>query len=354
MESFKNFIIDHIDRVLEYLKQNPLTIFVRRSVDAYMAAYALAAALGETTHVAVADWPPQRGVCVGFRCDGFYIAEGEAGVDDAKLAVEPTSLSHMVSLIILSLSPLERHVHKALYVGHYSWSVDVCERNCQVPKELAVGDERLAVVFPGLKRGVKRALSLSTLPIVPGVFGKAVEEDKRLEVMTRDEAISLLDWALGAVAAEGFHTAVLDKAVRPYSPTLNPADVAQRIEADLAGFVDKDVEDYALNLAEAFYNVVKRAREGVVTLRNPFYLHKIAPYLSYFAKSSQWAALRYETPSGSVVAVVPPHGLKGRLKAVAPLFAEVGQVFEFPTHLLLYVEAGRWGDFLKAYEKAKE
>ena len=95
MESFKNFIIDHIDRVLEYLKQNPLTIFVRRSVDAYMAAYALAAALGETTHVAVADWPPQRGVCVGFRCDGFYIAEGEAGVDDAKLAVEPTSLSHM-------------------------------------------------------------------------------------------------------------------------------------------------------------------------------------------------------------------------------------------------------------------
>jgi hypothetical protein len=351
---FRNFVIDHIDRVLEYLKQNPLTIYVRRSVDAYLAAYALAAALGETVHVSVVDWPPQRGVCVGFRCDGMYITEGEVGVDDSRYSSDFTSLSYYAAVIIQTLSPLEEHIHKALYVGHYAWSVDYCEYRCQFPREILKGDERLAVVFPFLESlPARKALSLSTLPVVPGVTGRQVEGGGFIASMTQEEVVSLLDWALGAVFNEGFHTAVLDKAVRPYSPTFKPADVAARLEADVAGFVDKDVETYVSNFAEVFYMVVKRVKEGVVPVQNPFYVYKIPPYLSHYLKLSDWVALRHETSRGSLVAVVAPPAQRAGLKKMAEALAEVGQTLLFPTHLVTYVESGKYVDFLQIYERGR-
>jgi hypothetical protein len=352
---FRNFVIDHVDRVLEYLKQNPLTIYTRRSVDAYLAAYALAAALGETVHVALVDWPPRDGVCVGFRCNGMYITESEVGVDDSKYSGEFNSLSYYAAVIIQTLSPLEEHVHKALYVGHYAWSVDYCEYKCQFPKEILRWDERLSVVFPFLDSlPAKKALSLSTLPVVPGVTGRQVEDAKPISSMTREEILSLLDWALGAVFNEGFHTAILDKAVRPYSPVVKPADVAARVEADVAGFVDKEIEVYVSNFAETFYTVLKRAKEGIVPVPNSFYVYKIPPYLSYYLKLSDWVALRHETPRGSVIAVVPPPGKRASLKKMAEALAEVGQTLQFPTHLVAYVEGGKYADFLKAYEKGRE
>lgn len=352
---FRNFVIDHIDRVLEYLKQNPLVIYVRRSVDAYLAAYALAAALGETVHVCVADWPPQRGVCVGFRCDGMYITEGEVGIDDSRYTSDFTSLSYYAAVIIQTLSPLEEHIHKALYVGHYAWSVDYCEYKCPVPKEISKGDERLAVVFPFLDTmPARRALSLSTLPVVPGVTGRQVEDGKLLASMTPEEVVSLLDWALGAVANEGFHTAILDKAIRPYSPAFKPVDVAVRLEADVAGFIDKEVDIYVSNFAESFYMVVKRVKENIVTLQNPFYVYKIPPYLSYYLKLNDWVALRHETSRGSLIAVVPPLSQRTRLKKVAEDFSTVGQTLIFPTHVVVYVESGKYADFLQIYERVKE
>jgi hypothetical protein len=352
---FRNFVIDHVDRVLEYLKQNPLTIYTRRSVDAYLAGYALAAALGETVHVALVDWPPRDGVCVGFRCNGMYITEGEVGVDDSRYSGEFNSLSYYAAVIIQTLSPLEEHIHKALYVGLYAWSVDYCEYKCQFPKEMSRWDERLSVVFPFLDSlPARKALSLSTLPVVPGVTGRQVEDAKLIDSMTREEVLSLLDWALGAVFNEGFHTAILDKAVRPYSPVVKPADIAARVEADVAGFVDKEIEVYVSNFAETFYTVLKRVKEGIVPVPNSFYVYKIPPYLSYYLKLSDWVALRHETPRGSVIAVVPPLGKRAGLKKMAEALAEVGQTLQFPTHLVAYVESGKYADFLKAYEKGRE
>lgn len=348
----KNFIIDNVDRFLEYLKQNPLVIYARRSVDAYLAAYALAAALGETAQVSVVDWPPQAGVCVGFRCEGMYITEWGVGVDDRSFDAGFTSMSHLASVLIQSLSPLEEQIHRSLYAGHYSWSVDYCEYGCPPPREILKGDERLAVAFPFLEKlPARRALSLSTLPIVPGVTGKPAEDSKLASAMGPDEALALLDWALGVVHSEGFHTAVLDKALRLYSPAFAPADFATRVEADLAGFVGRDVELYVQNLADAFYGVVKRGREGVVPVQNPFYVLKIPPYLSYYLRLSGWAALRYDAGRGHVVALVPPRGERDRLAKAAELLGEVGQVLRFPTHLVAYVERDKYADFLKIYEK---
>jgi hypothetical protein len=352
---FRNFVIDHIDRVLEYLKQNPLTIYARRSVDAYMAAYALAAALGETVHVAVVDWPPQGGVCVGFRCDGMYITESEVGIDESKYSGEFNSLSYYAAVIIQTLSPLEEYIHKALYVGHYAWSVDYCEYKCQFPREILKWDERLSVVFPFLDSlPARKALSLSTLPVVPGVTGRQVEDGKLIGSMTQEEVLSLLDWALGAVFNEGFNTAILDKAVRPYSPAFRPADLAARLEADVAGFVDKEIDVYVFNFAETFYTVLKRVKEGVVSVSNSFYVYKIPPYLSYYLKLSDWVALRHETPRGSVIAVIPPPGQRTGLKKMTEALAEVGQTLQFPTHLVTYVESGKYADFLKIYERSRE
>ncbi|MEZ0319577.1 MAG: hypothetical protein ABWK05_06270 [Pyrobaculum sp.] len=353
MEPFRNFIIDHVDRVLEYLKQNPLLIYARRSVDAYAASYALAQSFGETTHVAVVDWPPQRGVCVGFKCDGFYITEWEVGIDDKTYKTEFTSISHLTAVLIQALAPLEEDVHKVLYVGHYAWSVDYCEFKCPLPPELAKGDEVLRIVSPHLDDlPFKKALSLSTLPIVPGVTGKMIEDGKPASELTKDDAVALLDWALGVAAAEGFHTAVLDKAVRPYSKEFKPAEKAQRVEADLAGFLGRDLWEYVSNIAEAFYQLLKK-KEEVIALSNPFYVYKLPPYLAYYIKNTQWYALRYDSPRGHLVAVVPPPGAKDRLKTVEERLAEVGPVLKFPTHVVVFVESDKWHEFKEAYEKAR-
>ncbi|MFN3804027.1 MAG: hypothetical protein ACK4SY_03125 [Pyrobaculum sp.] len=341
MESFKNFVINYVDRILEYLKQNPLVIYARRSVDAYMSAYALAVVFGETTQVSVVDWPPPGGVCIGFKCGGFYITEREVGVEGERHVVDFTSLSHLTALVIQTLAPLEE-VRKALYIGHYAWSVDHCDYRCLFPKELMRGDERLAVVFPHLYRlPIRRAMSLSTLPIIPGVTG-------RLSELKQEDALSALDWALGVVATEGFHTAVLDKAIRPLPPDFNPADYAQRVEADLAGFLNKDVEQYVSNLAETFYAVLKKER--IATIQNPSYIYKLPPYLAHYLKLP-WLVLKYESARGVSAAVIPPLERRGRLKALREAFEEVGQVLEYPTHLLVFMEPGRFGDFLKIYDR---
>jgi hypothetical protein len=52
--------------------------------------------------------------------------------------------------------------------------------------------------------------------------------------------------------------------------------------------------------------------------------------------------------------VVPPPGKRASLKKMAETLAEVGQTLQFPTHLVAYVESGKYADFLKAYEKGRE
>ncbi|AAL64951.1 hypothetical protein PAE3484 [Pyrobaculum aerophilum str. IM2] len=344
----KNFIIDNIDRILEYLKQNPLYIYARRSVDAYLAAYSLAASLGETAQVAVVDWPPQVGICIGFKCEGLYITERGIGLDDKVYTSDFTSMSHIVAHIITSLSPLEEDVYKALFIGHYSWSVDYCEYKCPPPRELNRGDEKLAIVFPFVgELPANKALPLSTLPIIPGVTGREFDS-------VPEDEIRLLDWALGAVASEGFHTAILDKAVRYYSPEIKAADVAERLEADLANFIDKGVEVYVSNLAENFYMILKKVKEDVIPVQNPFYIYKIPPYLSYYMKLANYVALKYDAPRGYVIALIPPFGEKAQLKTVASALAELGQVLEFPTHIVAYIESNKYTDFLREYERIKK
>ncbi len=337
--AFKNFVADRVERVLEYLKQNPLVIYVRRSVDAYMAAYALTVVFGETTHVSLVDWPPASGVCVGFKCDGFYLTESEVGIDGERYNVSYASLSHLAAVIIKTLSSLE-DVRNALYVGHHSWSVDYCEYKCPLPEELSTGDEKLAVVLPNIDKSIKKALASSTLPIIPGVTGRQHEVEL-------DNPITWLDWALGVTAVEGFHTSILDKAIRPHPQGFNPADYAQRIEADLAGFTN--VEDYVSNISEVFYTVLK---VGDTQVYNSFYVYKLPPYLSY-AKTNKWITLRYEAGRGYVVAVVPPLSRRSGLKAAAGVFQDVGHVLTFSTNLVVFVESGRYIDFLKTYEKVK-
>jgi hypothetical protein len=344
----RNFVIDHVDRFLEYLKQNPLRIYSRRTVDAYLAAYALAYALGETVDVDVADWPPREGVCVGFKCQGMYITEWEIGVDDKIYRTEFSSISQLAAHIITSLLPLEEEIYRALFVGHYAWSVDYCEYKCQLPRELSRGGERLSIVFPFMEElPIERALTLSTLPIIPGVTGRVFDS-------LPGDAVRILDWVLGVVASEGFHTAVLDKAIRYYSPDIKAPDIAERLEADLANFIGKEIDVYVSNLAETFYTVIKRARDGVVAVQNPFYIHKLPPYISHYMKLVNWVALRYDASGGHLIALIPPPGQRAQLKSAAAVFAELGQVLEYPTHLLVYVEAGKYAEFLKAYEKVSK
>ncbi|ABP51520.1 MULTISPECIES: hypothetical protein [Pyrobaculum] len=346
----RNFIIENIVRLLEYLKQNPLYVYTRRSVDAYLAAYALVASMGETAQVAVADWPPRAGICIGFKCDGFYITERGVGIDDKFHASGFTSISSLVASIITSISPLDEGVHKALYIGHYSWSVDYCDYKCPLPPELARGDEQFAVVFPLVEEyPLGKALSLSTLPLIPGVTGREFD----LASLPAD-FLAVLDWALGVVASEGFHTAILDKAIRHHSPAIRAATLAEKLEADLAGFVNRELETYVASLAESFYNVVKRVKDGVVPLPNPFYVYKLPPYLSYYLKLSNWVALRYETTRGYIAALVPPHGQNARLRKIAEELSEIGQVLEFPTHVIVYIEVGRYADFVRGFERLNE
>lgn len=352
---FKNFVIDHIDRVLEYLKQNPLIIYTRRSVDAYLATYALIEAFGETAQLSVVDWPPKSGICIGFKCEGMYITEREVGIDNDRYNVEFTSISHLVAIIIQSLSPLEEHIHRALYAGHYSWSVDYCEYKCPIPKELLKGDEKLAIVFPFLDTlPVEKALSLSTLPILPGITGRGAENSKSIASMSSEEAVSLLDRALGVVYNEGFHTAVFDKAIKPYSFTYKPADIAIRIEADLAGFINRDISVYVSNLAETFYLLLKKIKDSVITIQNPFYIYKIPPYLSYYMKLTEWIILKYETTRGFILAVIPPMNKRDMLKNFANVLSEIGQTLVFPTHFIAYIESDKYADFLKIYEEVNK
>jgi hypothetical protein len=343
--SIKNFIIDHVDKFLEYLKQNPLRIYSRRTVDAYLAAYALARALGETVHVDVVDWPPREGVCIGFKCQGMFITEWEIGIDDEIYKTEFSSISHLATHIITSLLPLEDDVYKALFIGHYAWSVDYCDYKCQLPRELSRGGERLSIVFPFMEElPIERALPLSTLPIIPGVTGRVFKS-------LPGDAVEILDWMLGIVASEGFHTAVLDKAIRYYSPDIKAPDIAERLEADLANFIGKEIDEYVSNLAETFYTIIKRIKDGVVAVQNPFYIYKLPPYISHYMRLVNWVALRYDASGGHLIALIPPHTQRAQLKSTAAIFAELGQVLEYPTHLLIYVEAGKYTDFLQIYEK---
>lgn len=339
---FKNFVINHVDRILEYLQQTPLVVHARRSVDAYLAAYAVISTFGETAHVSLVDWPPQSGVCIGFKCDGLYVTEREVGVDGEVYKTEFTSLSHLTYVLLRTLSPVGEGVKKALHIGHYSWSVDHCEYRCQFPQELLIGDEKLSVAFPYTGRRPPRdALVNSTLPIVPGVFGREVHPPS-------GDYVNLLDWALGVVVSEGFHTAVLDKAIRPYSPSVAPADAAVEFESVLAGF-PYNVDVYIANLADSFYTSLKKTKDGDVTVHNPFYVYKLPPYLSYYLKLPKPFVLKFETSRGYVAAVTAPRG--ETLKKAAAVAGEFGQVLELSTYLVVYVEKSRYGEF---FEKIRE
>ncbi|MEM1787762.1 MAG: hypothetical protein QW085_04120 [Pyrobaculum sp.] len=337
---FRNFIINHVDRVLEYLEQSPLVVYTRRTVDAYLAAYAIISTFGETAHVSIVDWPPESGFCMGFKCNGLYITEWEVGVDDSVYKTEFTSLSYLTYVLLSTLSPVDDKVKKALYIGHYSWGVDLCEYKCPIPSELLIGDERLRVVFPFIdQRPPLHAIVNSTLPIVPGAFGRATTPPL-------EDSIAVLDWALGTAAAEGFHTSVVDKAVRLYSPTVKPAEAAVGFEAILAGFIN-DIDKYIVNLMDNFYTVLKNIKDRDVAISNPFYIFKIAPYISYYLKLSKPAVLRFDTPRGRVAAIVAPRGVK--LKKAE--LEDFGYVLEFPTFLVIYVERARYAELLERVYK---
>ncbi|MFB6490024.1 MAG: hypothetical protein TU35_002050 [Thermoproteus sp. AZ2] len=347
----EKFFLENIPKILEYLDQDVLVIYSKRTVDALVASYFLMEKFAGTAVVKVVDWPPESGICVGFVCDGLYLQENRVGVDDAKAELErPTSLSYLAYKLAKSVEALKREDVMKLYIGVYSWSVDNCDFKCEgLDDMLAEVGGRLSLAFPYPDQPLGKSLALSTLPMLPGVLGRGVNAEKPLRAMRLEEIVDALDEALGLVYDKGFSTQIADKGLRQIPDDFDVATAALELEAHLAGFVGGGVanaEKYVELLAEALEGAL---RAGEVSLGNPFLAIKLGHYLPYY-KGSRPIVLRADAGSGFVVSVALPLRMRERLKALAERIAPLGQTTAYYTHVLAYIPRDRWPELLRILE----
>lgn len=349
------FFFENIAKILEFLDQDIITIYIKRTVDSLAAGYYLAEKFASTAQLKIADWPPDSGICLGFTCDGFYLHENKVGVGDAALELErPMPVSYLVYKLAKSMAALERGDLLKLYIGVYSWLVDNCEYKCEGFDDMLneVGG-RLSLAFPYPDAPFGKSLALTTLPVLPGVTSRGLKVEKPLKLMKPAEILDALDEALGIVYEGGFDTAVGDKGLRIIPGDLDVATKALELEAHLAGFVGGGLENserYVEFLSKSLEDAARASPAAV--LPNPYFVIKLGHYLPYYNKFKGPLVLRADVGRGFVASVVLHRKAQDRLGRMARRAAGLGQITQYPTHVLVYATRDKWPELLKAVEES--
>ncbi|MEZ0248785.1 MAG: hypothetical protein ABWJ97_05880 [Thermoproteus sp.] len=339
------FFLDSINKILEYLDQEILTIYIRRTVDAFIAGYFLLDKFADTAQLKIADWPPDAGICLGFRCDGFYVNENEVGIEGNVFKLKsPTPISYTIYKLTKLITTTNRDDLLKLYIGIYSWLVDNCTTRCNDPMDIITelgARQELSLPFPEAPLG--RSLSLTTLPILPGVLGRGVKEDRPLGSLDPKRVVDILDEALGAVYEAGFYPALADKWLRYVPEGFDIATKAVELEALLAGFTPdaNGVESYVELLSKTLENILNN-RSNIININNIFFIYKLSNYLPYFIKIKGLVALRAETNRGFVTSLIAPFKEAQRLRGLAERLKELGHIIEFESSILIYVPRDKW------------
>ncbi|MEM0182649.1 MAG: hypothetical protein QXP98_06145 [Thermoproteus sp.] len=299
----------------------------------------------DTAQLKLADWPPDAGICLGFKCDGFYINENEAGIEGNAFKFQsPTPISYAIYKLAKLILTTNRDDLLKLYIGIYSWLIDNCVVKCNDPMDIIAelgARQELLPPFPEAPLG--RSLSLMTLPILPGVLGRGVKEDRPLRSLDPKRVVDVLDEALGAVYEAGFYPALADKWLRYVPEGFDIATKAVELEALLAGFTPdvNGVESYVELLSKSLENILN-SKSNIININNVFFIYKLSNYLPYFMRIKEFIALRAETSRGFVTSLIAPLKETQKLKGLAERLRGLGQVIEFESSILIYVPRDKW------------
>jgi hypothetical protein len=341
----EQFFLNNINKILEYLDQDILTIYIRRTVDALIAGYFLVDKFADTAQLRLADWPPESGICLGFRCNGLYIYENEIGIEGASMKLaSPLPISYIIYRLAKSIVSLNKEDILELYLGIFSWLVDNCTVRCEDPADiLGELEVRRGLSLPFPDRPLGEALSLSTLPLLPGVLGRGVKEDRPLRSLDQRRVLDILDEALGLVYEAGFYPAIADKGLRYVPAGMEPATRAVELEALLAGFTpdSQGVASYVDNLAKIIDDIIKSHRNNIININNVFYIYKLINYLPYFSRLRDVLVIRADVGRGFVASFIAPLKEGQRLKAVMEGLGDIQHV-AYDSSVLAFVPRDRW------------
>lgn len=339
----EKFILDNINKILEYFDQDIITIYVKRTVDAYVAGYYLAEKFGNTAQVKILDWPPESGICIGFKCNGLYLHENEVGIDDATLELpSPTPLSYLAFKLAKSISSIDKNEALKLYIGIYSWLVDNCDIRCEEPMDIIseIGAVR-KFSLPFSNKPLGEALANSTLPILPGVIGRGIKESKTLEEVG-ERILDILDEVLGAVYDAGFMPAIADKAIRYVPPEVDIATRAQEIELIVANAID-DIKNHIKYIVE----LLEQQKNNIIQTNNVFYAIKLGGYLAYSTKIKGVVVLRADVGRGFAASVVFPYKERQKVQTLLEKAKSLGQTTAYSWGFLIYLPRDKWPDLLE-------
>ncbi|AEA11865.1 hypothetical protein TUZN_0368 [Thermoproteus uzoniensis 768-20] len=346
----EQFFLNNINKILEYLDQDILTIYIRKTVDALVAGYFLMNKFADTAQLRLADWPPESGICLGFRCGGFYMYENEVGVEGSSIKLPtPLPISYIIYKLARSIISLNKDDILELYLGIFSWLVDNCTLRCEDPVEL-VGEleTRRGFSLPFPDKPLGEALSLLTLPLLPGVLGRGIDEDKPLRALDQRRMLDVLDEALGRVYEAGFYPAIADKGLR-YIPTeIEPTGRIIELEALLAGFTpdSQGVISYVDNLTKILDEITKSYQNNIINISNTYYIYKLMNYLPYFSKLKDILILRADIGKGFVASLIAPLKESQRLRAIADRLNDI-QYIAYDSSILVFVPRDRWPEVVE-------
>ncbi len=340
----EQFFLDNINKILELLDQDIISLYAKRTVDALVGGYFLIEKFADTAQLKLTDWPPEAGICLGFKCDGLYISENEIGIGGSLIRLEtPMPISYVIYKLTKTITNMSKDDILKLYIGIYSWIVDNCYK-CNEPADiLSEVETELGISLPFPDKPLGKALSLTTLPLLPGVLGRGLNEDKPLERVDAKRLLDVLDEALGMVYDYGFYPALVDKAIRRVPIGVDIATRIVQIEAMLAGYTPDatGVSLYVESLARTLDEITRNYNTHIININNVFYMYKIMNYLPFFMKLRDILILRADVGKGFVVSLVAPFKEGHRLKNVAQGIKGV-QTVAYESSILALVPRDLW------------
>lgn len=351
----EQFFLDNINKILEYFDQDILTIYTRRTVDAFIGSYFLVEKFADTAQVRFVDWPPEGGMCLGFKCDGFYINENEVGIGGSSIRLEaPLPISYIIYKLTKSITNISKEDILKLYIGAYSWFVDNCVYKCNEPTDFVNEIETktsFSIPFPDKPLG--EALSLTTLPLLPGVLGRGLKEDRPLRSIDPRRLLDILDEALGLVYEYGFYPALADKGIRRVPVDADIATRSVEIEALLAGYAPdtQGISLYVESLAKIIDDIIRNYNSNIININNVFYIYKLMNYLPYFSKLKDILILRADVGRGFVASFIAPLKETQKLKDVAERVKDM-QTINYETSIIAFVPKDRWPEVITSARSA--
>jgi len=297
-------IISILDNVLQYLSSERFKVLIRRDVDSLVAAIKLVEKLGKNVHIRIIDdtldWANEDDViCIGFKCGVVSFDWDEIRVGSRIIKVVQSSISFKIYELLKLLNRLNNDDLIDLSIGVAWWETQFCEYLCDIHHQFHVdAGSRPIIALPFMDKGLGYALSRSTLPLLPGVVGVAMDHDDT------NDFWDLVLRVASSVYSMGFYPVLVDKLIK-YLPSAAVITSAELWEATLSGFnvvKDRDaVEKYVTWIFDAFNSSIKMieslgGRVAIIRVPKPYLVFKLGPYMMYYRGFNRIVVL-YENKS---------------------------------------------------------